>query len=84
MATALIKYDLTDSDDRMEFDRANKATDMALVLWELKWNYKKKFYRQLEADINTTEHHYELVDSIFESIFDLMDERGIVIDDLIQ
>jgi hypothetical protein len=35
MAQAILKYDLSDPDDRMEFERANKSLEMALVLWEL-------------------------------------------------
>lgn len=83
MAIALIKYDLSDQDDRMEFDRANKSLGMAMMLWELMYNYKKKFYRQLENDSESTDSDYELVDSIFKSIYELAEEHNIKIDELI-
>jgi hypothetical protein len=83
MAIALIKYDLSDQDDRMEFQRANKSFDMAMMLWELMYNYKKKFYRQLETDAESTDSEYELIDSIFKSIHELAEEHNINIDELI-
>lgn len=83
MAIALIKYDLSDQDDRMEFDRANKSLDMAMMLWELMYNYKKKFYRQLETDDKYTDSHFELIDSVFKSIYELAEEHNINIEEII-
>ena len=38
MSKANLEFDLSDLDDRMEFERVNKSTDMALVLWEMVYN----------------------------------------------
>jgi hypothetical protein len=84
MAQAILKYDLSDSDDRMEFERATKALGMAYVLWELQYNYRKKHHRQLEADIKATEREFDLIDTIFNDILELITEHGINIDSLIQ
>lgn len=84
MAQAILKYDLSDSDDRMEFERATKALDMALILWELQYNYKKKHIRQLEADTKATEREFDLIDTIFDDISELFVENAINIDSLIQ
>jgi hypothetical protein len=84
MAQAILKYDLSDSDDRMDFERATKALDKALVLWELQYNYRKKHQRQLEADIKATEREYDLIDTVFDDISELFTEHGINIDLLIQ
>jgi len=35
MAKAILKYDLTDVDDRMSHMRAIKSLDMMLTLWDL-------------------------------------------------
>lgn len=83
MATAIIKYDLSDEDDRMEFDRANKSLDMALVLWEVIYNQRKRMYRILEEDNESTDREYELVDKIFTSINELATEHNINIDTLV-
>jgi hypothetical protein len=84
MAQAILKYDLSDSDDRMEFERATKAVDMALVLWELQYNYRKKYKRQVEADDKATEREFDLIDIIFNDVLELITEHGINIDSLIQ
>ena len=38
MSTATLTFDLSDGDDRYEFNRITKARDMALMLWELEMN----------------------------------------------
>ena len=84
MAQAILKYDLSDSDDKMEFERATKSLDMALVLWELLYNYRKKHHCQLEADNKATEREFDLIDTIFDDIGELINMANINIDSLIQ
>lgn len=84
MAQAILKYDLSDSDDRMEFERATKSLEMALVLWELQYNYRKRYIRQVEADDKATEREYDLIDIIFNDVLELITEHGINIDSLVQ
>lgn len=84
MAQAILKYDLSDSDDRMEFERATKSLEMALVLWELQYNYRKRYIRQVEADDKATEREYDLIDIIFNDVLELIIEHGINIDSLVQ
>lgn len=83
MPTATLKYNLSDSDDRLDFERTVKSFDMASMLWELMLNDKKKFYRQLEADNKATEREFELIDKVWEHIFELAKEHGIDIEKLI-
>jgi len=84
MAQAILKYDLSDSDDRMEFERATKSLEMALVLWELQYNYRKKYIRQAEADDKATEREFDLIDIIFNDVLELITEHGINVDSLVQ
>ena len=42
MSKAKLEFDLTDFDDKMDFERCNKSTDMCLVLFEMVYNMKKK------------------------------------------
>jgi hypothetical protein len=84
MAQAILKYDLSDSDDKMEFERANKSLEMAFVLWELIYNYRKKYIRQLEADDKATERDFDLIDIIFNDVLELITEHNINIDSLIR
>lgn len=85
MAKAILEFDLTDGDDRMEHLRAIKSTSMALMIWHLVYNTKKEILRELEAsDLNgSADHDYDLLDKVFEKIHELLDEHGIKIDDLI-
>jgi len=84
MATALIKYDLNDIDDKMEFKRANQSLDMALAIWDIVYNHKKQAFRKLENDPNSTDREYDLVESIFNSINETIDEHDIKIDSIIE
>ena len=80
MAKATLTYDLNDPDDRIEHLRAVKATDMALVLWEIVYNTRKR----VEYDIDENNLGGNAVlDMIMTEINDRLDEHGIIIDDLV-
>ena len=49
MAEAILKYDLNDTDDAMAHMRAIKSLDMALALWEIRYNTKKSIGYALEG-----------------------------------
>jgi hypothetical protein len=82
MATATLTFDLTDPEDSQEHLRCVKATDMALVLWEIRYNLKKRIEHQIDDPANnlTTQ---DVADNIFDSIYEMMSDKGIVIDNLI-
>lgn len=82
MPTVIVKYNLPD--DRMDLERNFKSFDMASMLWELMLNDKKKFMRQLEADNNATEREFELLDKIWQHIWELARENGIEIEKLLE
>jgi hypothetical protein len=81
MAKAILEFDLTDADDAMEFERAVKATDMALVLWELVFNTKKQMYNQIEFD--KIESPYDAIDKFYERLYEELDDHGLNMDKLI-
>lgn len=83
MAKAIIEYDLADSDDLIEFNRANKATDMAMCIWHISYNLKKEITRILENNPNSKDSDFELLDTIFDKIYQNIDEHGIRVDDII-
>ena len=81
MAKAVLKYDLSDPDDRIEHLRALKSTDMAQVIWDFVYNSKKGMEYQIE------EYKYDaytVLDKMLEIFGDSLDEHGIVIDDLVK
>ena len=83
MATATLTFDLNDTDDRQEHLRCIKSLDMALVIWDIVYEVKKRTERQLEASETSTDAEFQLYEKIFEEIHDTLNERGIKIDDLI-
>ena len=81
MAEAILKYDLNDSDDAMAHMRAVKSLDMALALWDITHNTKKRIEWSLESkELNK----YEVLDLVYERIYEILDEHNIKMDDLIR
>jgi hypothetical protein len=81
MAKAILEFDLTDSDDMMEFERATKATDMALVLWQLVFNTKKQIFNEIEFE--KIESPYDAIDKFYERLHEELDNHGLNMDKLI-
>ena len=86
MAEAILKYDLNDSDDAMAHMRAVKSLDMALALWEIVHNTKKGIGYTLEGKDYKGESvsNYEVLDMVYERIYEILDEHNIKMDDLIR
>ena len=80
MAQATITFDLNEPDDNMHFMRMAKSTDMALALWEFAYNTKKSFQRDLDE---SDDKSYELLDKVYERFWEILNDKGIKIDDLI-
>ena len=81
MAKAILEFDLTDGDDAMEFERAVKATDMALVLWQLVFNAKKQILNEIEFE--KIESPYDAIDKFYERLYLELDDHGLNMDRLI-
>ena len=81
MAKAILEFDLTDADDAMEFQRATRATDMALVLWELVFNTKKQIFNEIEFE--KIESPYDAIDKFYERLYEELDDHGLNMDKLI-
>ena len=80
MAKAILKYDLNDTDDAMAHMRAVKSLDMALALWDITHNTKKRIEWSLEGkEIDK----YEVLDIVYEKIYEILEEHNIKMDDLI-
>lgn len=87
MAKAIIEYDLNDYDDRMAHKRAVKSTDLALALWEIEVNLRKKLERELEAKElgNVEVDNYDVINMCMENIIETIRiTHNIDIDDLIE
>ena len=85
MAEAILKYDLNDTDDAMAHMRAIKSLDMALALWDIRYNTKKSIGYALEGKDLKGESvsNYEVLDMVYDRIYEILDEHNIKLDDLI-
>jgi len=82
MAKAILEFDLNDHEDRMAHLRCVKSTDMAIALFEITRNLRKKCEHicgSMEADSDQHDGVY----LTFEQINELLDEHDINIDELI-
>jgi len=80
MAKAKLIFDLTNIDDAREHLAAVKSGDMAVVLWEIIYNLKKSCHMHVEANKNLDK--CDAIDLVFKKIRDLLDENGIIPDEL--
>ena len=80
MSTATLTFDLSDGDDRFEFNRITKALDMAMALWELDMNGYRKFTKYNDRQEAA---YQEGIEEVFKYIRELLDEHQINVEDLI-
>jgi hypothetical protein len=80
MSTATLTFDLSDGDDRFEFNRMTKALDMAMMLWELQMNGYRKFTKYNDRQEGA---YQEGIEEVFKYIRELLKEHQIDVEDLI-
>jgi hypothetical protein len=83
MSKAILEFNLSDEDDLLEFKRATNSLEMALSLWEMLYNTKKKIEWELESS-EKSDSHYELLDSVYKRFWEILEENNVKLDDLIR
>lgn len=79
MAKAILKFDLNDPDDVIDYKRCNKSLDMSLALWEIVHNTKKGLLFSMEGkEMN----QYETLNFVFDKIYEIVNEHNINLDEL--
>jgi len=81
MAKAILKYDLTDMDDKMSHMRAVKSLDMMLTLWDLDQELRS-LTKYAPDDMPTEE--YEAYIKVREMLHQKMNEYNLDFDNLLQ
>ena len=79
---ATLSYNLNDPDDRMAHLRAVKSLDMASALFEITRNLKKQVERKYEDDI-TEYDSFDVIQEVFDRIYEILGENNIDINELI-
>ena len=78
---AKLEFDLDNPDDKMAHMRCVKATDMALMLWDIKQNIRSKLKYSDEKLSEAEFHQWEIMQDEF---YSFASEYGINLDELIQ
>lgn len=79
---ATLEFDLNDFDDRMAHLRCVKSTDMALALWEIRCNLRKKCEHILEnTDFAKPDSESESESVEFRVLEIILNEIGEIIED---
>ena len=76
---ATLEFDLDNPDDRIEQLRCLKSLDMAIVLFDIQYNLRKRIEYIIEY--NPKE---DVIELIFKHIGILMDENSINLDEIIE
>lgn len=85
MAKAILEFDLSDGDDRMEHNRATRSLDMALALWDIAYNTRKQVEYAVEAkEIKGEEvSPYDVIDMYRELIGEILNKYDVDPDKLV-
>lgn len=81
MAKAILEFDLNDPDDLMAHTRAVKSLDMALAIWDMVFNTKKKLEWEIENDNLSA---YDTLDKVYEKFWEILKDRDINPDNIVQ
>lgn len=90
MSKAILKFDLSDPDDLQDFKRVTKANDMAFTLFEIFRNMKKSLEWDIDAKISEAKNKGEefnsldVLDLIYDAMYEKLEENNINIDDLVR
>ena len=80
---ATLEFNLDNPDDKIDHMRCVKATDMAIVLFEITHNLKRTLESRFESQPQPRDE-FDGIEETFREIYKLMDENGINLDELIE
>jgi hypothetical protein len=89
MSKAILKFDLSDPDDLIDFKRTTKANDMAFTLFEIFRNTKKGLEWDISTKISDAKDKgeefsaFDALDLIYDTLFEKLNDNDINIDDLV-
>ena len=81
---ATFEFDMSEPEDVMDHKRMSNALGMALVLWEIRHNVKRKIEDIIDSSDIQPLSGQDTLNKVFELIDELMEDQGISIDHLIQ
>ena len=83
MAKATLEYDLDEIDDRDAHLRAIKSLSLTIALWEMDQHLRSELkYGTREGELS--EEAYRAIERTREKLREILDDNGIVLDDLMR
>ena len=80
MSVAILKFDLSDIDDRQAHLRCVKANDMAYVIGEFALNSRKTLLWEIENKKGLDNE--EVLELVFKKFYDLLEDNNINISEI--
>lgn len=78
-----LHFDLDVIDDELALNRSLKATDMAIILFEIQYNLRKKCEYELEA-LEADPDKWDGLEVVFRKLNELLDAHDINLNELIR
>lgn len=84
MATATLRFNLSDPDDRDDHERCVKSLVMAKVIWHFMYNIKKGIKYTIDDRMSKEPDFdcFDAVDLVFNKFYEMLQEENISIDNL--
>jgi hypothetical protein len=79
MAKAILEFDLNDSDDRVEHARMMKSLDILMMMHE----YDQYLRSETRYNESLSQEEHDVLQKAREKFYELMNSRGISIDELL-
>jgi hypothetical protein len=77
---AKLVFDLSEFEDRMDFERVNKSLDIVNALWNFLYNSKKQLLMDVE---NEDVDKFDAVELVYGKLFELLEEHDVNVNKLV-
>jgi hypothetical protein len=78
---AILEFDLTDVEDKIEHLRCVTSSNMSMFIWDLVYRLRKEVENDIEFS-KTDLSNYDVIELIYKKILDSLDEYHIDVDEL--
>jgi hypothetical protein len=77
---AILKFDLNQFEDRIDYERVNKSLDIVNALWSFLYNSKKQLLVDVEDE---SVDKFDAVELVYDKLFELLEEHDVNINKLV-
>ena len=77
---AILKFDLNQFEDRIDYERVNKSLDIVNALWHFLYNSKKEIMQDVEDE---SVDKFDAVELTYDRLFKLLEEHDVNVNKLV-